>query len=64
MVAASISMSDEQWNRCVETRKRKWGDVENLGDGEEADENLEIAVTESQDTEVITMEQQPNDDTI
>ena len=48
----------------METRKRKWGDVENLGDGEEADENLEIAVTESQDTEVITMEQQPNDDTI
>ena len=31
MVAASISMSDEQWQRCVETRKRKFGDVDISG---------------------------------
>lgn len=50
MVAASISMSDEQWQRCVETRKRKFGDVDISGD-DEAVENLEIAVTESLDSD-------------
>ncbi len=63
MVAASISMSDEQWQRCVETRKRKFGDVDISGD-DEAVENLEIAVTESLDTDMIAMEQQPNEGSI